>query len=64
MDIHEDVIGVYPNVAINPETGLHAVTGEPVVQPSYTKLGLWLGEIMHVTMRDGELVVERKVVDK
>lgn len=64
MDVHEDAIGVWPNVALNPGTHTHAATGEPVEQPDYTKLSWWLGETMHVTMRDGELVVERKVVDR
>ena len=64
MDIHEDVIGTWPNVALNPGTRTHAATGEPVEQPSYTKLGLCLGNILHVLVRDGEVVIERKVVER
>ena len=34
MDVDECKIGVLPNMAINPETRCHAVTGEPVEYPS------------------------------
>lgn len=64
MDIHEDVIGTWPNVAMVPGTHTHAATGKPVEQPSYTKLGLCLGNMQRVLVRDGEVVIERKVVER
>ena len=37
MDVHEDAIGVWPNVALVPGTHTHAATGEHVEQPEWTK---------------------------
>ena len=35
MIISEFVIGVWPNIPVDPQTGRHAVTGEHVEVPSY-----------------------------
>lgn len=40
MDIDECKIGYLPNVAIDPRTGLHAATGEPVEYPPVQGEGL------------------------
>lgn len=38
MDVHENVIGVYPNIALTPGTNRHAATGEPVVIPEWARV--------------------------
>jgi hypothetical protein len=40
MDIHEDAIGGWPNIAMEPWTRLHAATGEPVEQPPWSRIGM------------------------
>lgn len=40
MDIDERKIGTWPYVAIDPVTGTHAVTGEAVRQPSWSRLDM------------------------
>lgn len=45
MDINEEAIGIYPNVAIDPMTGRHAVTGEPVEQPKSTRIAVDLRDL-------------------
>ena len=39
MEVHETAIGVYPNVAIDPRTGRHAATDEPVEIPEWARVG-------------------------
>ena len=39
MDVHEDAIGVWPNVALVPGTHTHAATGEEVAQPGWSRIG-------------------------
>ena len=38
MDIDEEKIGEWPNVALEPGTRRHAATGERVEQPWWTKV--------------------------
>ena len=38
MDIREDAIGGWPNVAMEPGTRRHAATGEPVEQPPWSRI--------------------------
>ncbi|MBQ9043833.1 MAG: hypothetical protein IJ111_13590 [Eggerthellaceae bacterium] len=61
MDVHEDAIGVWPNVALVPGTHTHAATGEHVEQPERTKVnpdpGKLFGELLFAGRRvtDGEV---------
>lgn len=39
MDIEEERIGVWPNLALVPGTHIHAATGEVVEQPEWSRVG-------------------------
>lgn len=55
MDVDDNKIGEWPNVALVPGTHTHAATGEEVYQPEYTKMEPSLVHLMF-----GELLFERK----
>ena len=59
MDVHEDAIGVWPNMALVPGTHTHAATGEHVEQPAWTKAG-WMrpAEDVRVVFHDGRMAIE------
>ena len=46
MDVREDAIGVWPNVALVPGTHTHAATGEHVEQPEWTRMRPSLAKLM------------------
>lgn len=61
MDVHEDAIGVWPNVALVPGTHMHAATGEHVEQPEYTKANPDPGRLFADMLFAGRQVTEDEV---
>lgn len=61
MDVHEDAIGVWPNVALVPGTHTHAATGEHVEQPEWTRMRPSLAKLMVNMISPGRRITEDDV---